>query len=33
MNKYQTMLKEMNFKVAEKTLIYVHEKIKVNNCK
>ena len=33
MNKYQTMLKEMNFKVAEKTLIYVHEKIKINNCK
>ena len=29
LNKYQSMLDEMNFKVAEKILVYVNEKIKI----
>ena len=29
LNKYKSVLEEMNFKVSEKILIYVNEKIKI----
>ncbi|MAU30676.1 MAG: DNA helicase UvrD [Flavobacteriaceae bacterium] len=32
LKKYKSMLEEMNFKVAEKILVYVNEKIKINKC-
>ena len=33
LNKYKSILEEMNFKVAEKILIYVNEKIKIYKSK
>ena len=33
MNKYKSMLEEMNFNVVEKILIYVNEKIKIHKSK
>ena len=33
LNKYKSVLEEMNFKVAEKILIYVNEKIKIYKSK
>ena len=33
LNKYKSVLEEMNFKVAEKILIYVSEKIKIYKSK
>ena len=33
LNKYKSILEEMNFKVAEKILIYVNEKIKIYKIK
>ena len=33
LNKYKSVLEEMNFKVVEKILIYINEKIKINKSK
>ena len=33
LNKYKSVLEEMNFKVAEKILIYINEKIKIYKSK
>ena len=33
LNKYKSVLEEMNFKVAEKILIYINEKIKIYKMK
>ena len=33
LNKYKSVLEEMNFKVVEKILIYINEKIKIYKIK
>ena len=33
LNKYKSVLEEMNFKVVEKILIYINEKIKIYKSK
>tara|TARA_B100001939_G_scaffold229052_1_gene197296 strand:+ start:398 stop:790 length:393 start_codon:yes stop_codon:yes gene_type:complete len=32
LRKYKSILEEMNFKIAEKIIVYVNERIKINKC-